>query len=261
MISEQSNQLSSNGINRIVIYTDGGCHNGKDDPMYGIGSYAWLQPVDMSQGYVDVYGYYVTNTTNNKTEMMAVISAINDNINSNIHIISDSGYLVKGMNDPAYLDKWIANGWRLSNKEPVKNRELWEELKRLSWCTGIIFEMIKGHNKDKNITHAFWNDICDKACTHIMLHTPIENIRFKLRYDFNLKDFISAKKFYFTFGCGQYEGKYQVVMAYDSNEARAKMINVHGDKWAFQYAEEEWNIMRDDPHRFWPMESELKGVL
>lgn len=43
-------------------------------------------------------------------------------------IKSDSKYLVDGMTDPGWVKKWLANGWLSSNKKPVQNRDLWEEL-------------------------------------------------------------------------------------------------------------------------------------
>lgn len=48
-------------------------------------------------------------------------------------------------------------------------------------------------------------------------------------------------KFIFTFGTGQlYEGFYQPIYATSGNEARAKMVEIHGIKWGFQYTEKEW---------------------
>lgn len=48
-------------------------------------------------------------------------------------------------------------------------------------------------------------------------------------------------KWYFTFGCNQaFKGYCQVVLADSFEEAREKMCNVYGIKWAFQYSESQW---------------------
>jgi ribonuclease HI len=178
------------------IYTDGGCHNGPDGPLHGVGSWAFLEPADLSQGYVDIYGGYVEGSTNNITEMLAVLNGIKYlrelETYPNCWILSDSGYIVTGYTNPAYLDRWLTNGWKTSANKPVLNRGLWEELLALSYHTALNFTLIKGHNKDKNPIHAFWNDICDKACTYIMSNLKYTEATIKLRYDLNSKKFTSV---------------------------------------------------------------------
>ena len=51
---------------------------------------------------------------------------------------------------------------------------------------------------------------------------------------------IPEQTWYFTFGCGQENaGKYvKIKGTYES--ARQKMFDRFGDKWAFQYSENEW---------------------
>lgn len=59
---------------------------------------------------------------------------------------------------------------------------------------------------------------------------------------------------YFTFGNGQkYAGRCVRIFGTFSS-TRDKMFEKFGDKWAFQYSEEDWKAVEDDPHRFWPME-------
>jgi ribonuclease HI len=175
------------------MYSDGGCYNNGDRK--GNGSYAFLFKTDNTE-YVDVYCEYVDNTTNNRMEMIAVIEGIKhimglSNKHQQVTVVSDSGYLVKGFTDPAYLDKWVANGWKTSTNSPVQNQDLWMELQRLSWHVGFNFVHIRGHNKDKDKTHAFWNDICDRACTHMIQEMPYPGFAFLLRYYFKTKRFES----------------------------------------------------------------------
>ena len=61
----------------------------------------------------------------------------------------------------------------------------------------------------------------------------------------------------FTFGCGQkYAGKCVRIKG-GFNEARQKMHNKFEDKWAFQYSADEWEKMKNDPNRMYPMEEEI----
>lgn len=173
------------------MYTDGGCHNTGDRK--GDGSYAFLFKTDSTE-YVDVYCEYVRDTTNNRMEMIAVTEGIKyvarlSKEHQQVTIVSDSGYLVKGWTDPAYLDRWVTNGWKTSTNSPVQNRDLWMELQRLSWHVGFNFIHIRGHNKDGNRTHAFWNDICDRACTYMINKLPHPGFVVTLRYNFKTRKF------------------------------------------------------------------------
>jgi ribonuclease HI len=178
------------GIERYTMYTDGGCHNTGDRK--GDGSYAFLFLTDNTE-YVDVCCEYVEDTTNNRMEMAAVIEGIKHAIEyikcPKLEIVSDSGYLVKGWTDPAYLDRWVTNGWKTSTNKPVQNIDMWMALQKLSWHIGFIFTHIRGHNKDKNKTHAFWNDICDRACTYMINEVHMPGFFVTLRYYFKTKEF------------------------------------------------------------------------
>jgi len=84
------------------------------------------------------------NTTNNRMEMMAVIEALKQlKRPCNIRIITDSNYVVKGMT--VWISGWIRRNWINSQKKPVLNRDLWEELLRLSRPHHIKWEWVKGH--------------------------------------------------------------------------------------------------------------------
>lgn len=174
----------------IMIYTDGGCHNEGGD-MKGVGAYAFLQTVDLSQKYVEIYTGLELDTTNNRTEMLAILNAIDrmwfDGYRGLIEIYSDSGYVVNGYNNPSYLDKWVQNGWKTSTKKPVLNQDLWQRFLNIPWNSKFHLNLIKGHNKDKNPMHAFWNDICDKACTYTMNSVNSTDVVNVLRYYFDTK--------------------------------------------------------------------------
>lgn len=176
--------------NNIMIYTDGGCYNNGDRK--GDGSYAFVNINTANNEYVDIIGEYMTSTTNNRTEMMAAIQAIKyayTNDIKKITLVSDSGYMVKGYTDPTYLERWVANGWKTASHKPVQNVDLWSELRRLSWHVIFNFVHIRGHNKDKDSNHAYWNDICDRACTYLMNEFKMTGFIVTLRYYFKDKKF------------------------------------------------------------------------
>lgn len=62
----------------------------------------------------------------------------------------------------------------------------------------------------------------------------------------------------FTFGCGQEHAGYYVRVFGTYGEARAKMCEKYGDKWAFQYSAVEWDGWSQDLDRAWYMEKELE---
>ena len=66
---------------------------------------------------------------------------------------------------------------------------------------------------------------------------------------------------YFTFGCGQPHAGHYVRIKGTQASSREKMWDIYGAKWAFQYSEEEWERLKNDPNRRWPMETELKTTI
>ena len=84
-------------------------------------------------------------TTNNRMELMAVISAIEAlKRPCRIRVTTDSNYIVKGMSE--WINGWILNNWRNSQKKGVLNRDLWERLLKAVKGHDIEWVWIKGHN-------------------------------------------------------------------------------------------------------------------
>ncbi len=84
-------------------------------------------------------------TTNNRMEMMGVITALEAlKRPCNVRITTDSTYIVKGMTE--WIKGWIKNNWRNSQKKEVLNRDLWERLLKAAKDHKIEWEWIKGHN-------------------------------------------------------------------------------------------------------------------
>ena len=66
-----------------------------------------------------------------------------------------------------------------------------------------------------------------------------------------------SEEYVFTFGCGHPNEGYCVRIKGNYGEAREKMIQKYGLKWAFQYDARQWDEWKKDPDRAWCMEKEI----
>lgn len=135
-------------MEEVVIYTDGAC-SGNPGPG-GWGSILMYKgnKKEISGGKED--------TTNNVMELTAVIEGLKLlKFPCKVKLYSDSAYVVN-----AFIQKWIygwlKNGWVNSNKEPVKNKELWQELYDLTKIHEVEFIKVKGHSDNE------YNNRCDE---------------------------------------------------------------------------------------------------
>jgi len=156
-----------------VMYTDGSSGGGTSHGSVGdIGSWAFIElDVDeMDAKQIQKKSGYVYGTTNNRMEMQAILNAVKSlPIGSKVRVFSDSGYCVDGYNHPSYLKKWMHNGWINSKKQPVENRDMWEQFIDVGAQYDMQLIRVRGHKKDPNKIHAKWNDVCDKMCTNMRL--------------------------------------------------------------------------------------------
>ena len=99
---------------------------------------------------------YMPNTTNNIMEMTAVIEGLKMlKYKCQVEIYSDSSYVVNAFNN-FWIQGWIKNNWINSSKEPVKNKELWQELYGLTKKHDVKFIKVKGHSDNE------YNNRCDE---------------------------------------------------------------------------------------------------
>ena len=84
------------------------------------------------------------NTTNNRMELLATINALKE-VNSEdfVEIYTDSKYVKNGITD--WIHSWIKNNWKTSNKEDVKNKDLWIQLHELNNNSKIKWNWVKAH--------------------------------------------------------------------------------------------------------------------
>jgi deoxyribose-phosphate aldolase len=84
-------------------------------------------------------------TTNNRMELKALICALSYfKKPKRIKVYTDSEYLLRGAVE--WLPKWKAQGFKTSEGNPVKNRDLWEEIDRLMSIHKVTFEKVKAHS-------------------------------------------------------------------------------------------------------------------
>ena len=124
-------------MEEVTIYTDGAC-SGNPGPG------GWGSILMMGENKKEISGGSA-NTTNNIMELTAVIEALKMlKRPCKVNIYSDSAYVVN-----AFVQKWIygwmKKGWKTAGNEPVKNKELWQELYNLTKIHEVTFNKVKGH--------------------------------------------------------------------------------------------------------------------
>lgn len=83
-------------------------------------------------------------TTNNRMELMAAISALEALTRpTGLTITTDSAYVKNGVT--TWIHGWKRNGWRTADKKPVKNVDLWQRLEEAASRHEVTWKWIKGH--------------------------------------------------------------------------------------------------------------------
>jgi ribonuclease HI len=132
---------------KVIIYTDGASRGNPGNGGYGA---------------VLIYGQHIKElsagfrlTTNNRMELLAVITALEalNRDNLEIDIYTDSKYVMD-----AFEKHWIV-GWQKKAFKNVKNPDLWKRLISLYNRHVIKFHWVKGHSGNK------YNERCDQLAT------------------------------------------------------------------------------------------------
>ena len=134
-------------MKKVQIFTDGAC---RGNP--GKGGWGALLQFDGEER--EICGGE-TLTTNNRMELRAAIEALKALKHTcEIDVTTDSSYVKNGITQ--WLAKWKTNNWLTSNRKPVKNIDLWQELDKLTQKHNIRWHWIKGHSGH------IGNEIADK---------------------------------------------------------------------------------------------------
>jgi len=120
----------------VIIHTDGAC---KGNPGPG-GWGAILQ----SRGHEKELWGGENNTTNNRMELMAAISALEAlKRPCRVDLHTDSKYVMQGVTK--WIRGWKARGWKTADKKPVKNEDLWRRLDDARNRHEVKWHWVKGH--------------------------------------------------------------------------------------------------------------------
>lgn len=120
----------------VYLFTDGAC---KGNP--GIGG--WGALLRYKQHEKELFGGQI-HTTNNRMELQAVIEGLQA-LKYPCHVVvyTDSKYVQQGMQ--SWLSNWKKNGWLTSNKQAIKNQDLWQRLDELVSQHTVEWMWVKGH--------------------------------------------------------------------------------------------------------------------
>lgn len=135
-------------MEEVIIYTDGAC-SGNPGPG------GWGSILMYKDNKKEISGAK-KDTTNNVMELTAVIEALKLlKFKCKVSVYSDSAYVVNAFNQK-WIYGWMKNDWKNASKEPVKNKELWQELYELTRVHEVNFVKVKGHSDNK------YNNRCDE---------------------------------------------------------------------------------------------------
>jgi len=124
-------------MKRVIIHTDGACKGNPGPGGYGAVLVCGKHRKEVSAGY--------RLTTNNRMELRAAIAALELlSEPCQVELYSDSKYLVQAITE-RWLDGWKRRNWIKSDKQPVKNQDLWQLLIVAIASHKIDWRWVKGH--------------------------------------------------------------------------------------------------------------------
>ena len=132
----------------VQVYTDGACSGNPGPGGWGaILSYNGREK-ELSGGE--------KNTTNNRMELTAVISALEAlKEPCEVELYSDSKYVIDALSK-GWARSWKAKNWIKSDKKPALNPDLWEKLLSLTDIHTVHYHWVKGHAENE------YNNRCDE---------------------------------------------------------------------------------------------------
>jgi len=120
----------------VIVFTDGSC-------LGNPGKGGWAILIIEDNNTKEFFGSEKT-TTNNRMELTAAINAVKKTKSKKkVKIVTDSKYVKNGIE--TWINNWKKNNWKTSNKQNVKNKDLWIELDTLIQKRNINWSWVKGH--------------------------------------------------------------------------------------------------------------------
>lgn len=127
------------GGHKITIYTDGAC-SGNPGPG------GWAAVLVYNGNKKEISGGE-SPTTNNRMELTAAIEGLRAlKAPSAVVLYTDSRYVMDGLTK--WLPRWRANGWKTSDRKPVKNEDLWRLLDEAASRHDVDWQWVAGHSGD-----------------------------------------------------------------------------------------------------------------
>ncbi len=128
---------------KVKIYSDGSARSNPEGPG-GFGTVIhYVDP--RGQLHVREFSAGYKKTTNNRMELMGVITGLEALTRPcEVEVISDSKYVTNAFNE-GWVDNWIMNNWRNSQKKTVLNRDLWIRLLKAMEPHKVTYTWVKGH--------------------------------------------------------------------------------------------------------------------
>ena len=136
----------------LVISIDGACRrNGKPNCVSAGGVFIMHYNNALELTHTALKSNYELESTNQRGEMLALLTAIDYVYDSkqSAQVITDSEYLFNTMTKN-WCGNWANKGWITSTGEPVKNKDIWLQIKHahdkcLAEGIELIFYHVKGH--------------------------------------------------------------------------------------------------------------------
>jgi ribonuclease HI len=143
----------------VAIYTDGSCLGNPGPGGYGVVLRYQQHQKEMSGGYQQ--------TTNNRMELLAAIVGLESLTQPcDVDLTTDSQYVRLGITQ--WLTNWKKNNWKTSQREPVKNQDLWRRLDAACQGHKVNWHWVKGHAGHPE------NERCDELARVAATHQATE---------------------------------------------------------------------------------------
>jgi ribonuclease HI len=126
----------------VRIYCDGAC-----SPNPGLGGWGVVLLSDELGTRKEISGAE-PDSTNNRMELTGAIRGLESLKRPCVVDLSTDSLYVFNAFAKGWLDRWMANGWRTSDKKPVQNEDLWTRLIELRGIHDIRWLWVRGHGSD-----------------------------------------------------------------------------------------------------------------
>jgi ribonuclease HI len=144
--------------NSIVVFSDGACSGNP-------GKGGWGSIIARPNGTIDELGKGAPDTTNNRMELIATISALEFIANESgpVEVFTDSVYVIRGITQ--WIWGWKKRGWKTAAGEDVANKDLWEWFSKVVSArpssSPINWNYVRGH------TGVAGNERCDEIAVQL----------------------------------------------------------------------------------------------